>query len=488
MSGTIQDQIRATGLAQVIVVLKGAELSASTTRGGIIALGLERTGPVSLDQVASGLEQYFSRASDTRDGAIAIAARGIRTRGLTPAPLASASALSLEAGVGGGAVAAPGPRYFENLGIMLGSVDANGLDALNASEGVTQVVLAPEFSLIRPVATAKSALAAGPTWGLMALKVPELHAKGLTGKGVLVGHLDTGVDASHPALKAAVTNYVEFDLMGRPVPNALPRDSGQHGTHTAGTIAGRLFKTTEFGVAPEASLASAMVIEGGNVIARVLAGLDWAVGLKVRVISMSLGLRGYDASFLAVTQIIRARNILPVFAVGNEGPGTSRSPGNYDEALSVGASDSSSVVADFSSSMRFMDPIERFVPDLVAPGVDVMSSIPGGKTELFSGSSMATPHIAGLAALLFQAFPTASADQVEAAIFASAKRPVGMTAARGGRGIPDGVKALKALATALGGTPALMEASAATPAKASPKSQPKPKTKTPKKAKKVKSS
>ena len=96
--------------------------------------------------------------------------------------------------------------------------------------------------------------------------------------------------------------------------------------------------------------------------------------------------------------MLRARGILPVFAVGNEGPGTSRSPGNYSEALSVGASDEDDLVADFSSSQQFRRPGDPRVPDIVAPGVGVISTVPGGGFAEKDGSSMATPHIAGLAA------------------------------------------------------------------------------------------
>src|SRR5262249_3917572 len=131
--------------------------------------------------------------------------------------------------------------------------------------------------------------------------------------------------------------------------------------------------------------------------------------------------------------------------------------------LSVGASDDLGIVADFSSSHRFLDPAVRFVPDIVAPGVDVLSSIPGGKTELFSGSSMATPHVAGLAALLFQAFPAATVANVEEAICASSKRTAGMTAARGGKGIPDGLKALKALGALMGGPSPVVASAGSTP-------------------------
>ena len=171
---------------------------------------------------------------------------------------------------------------------------------------------------------------------------------------MLVGHLDTGVDGKHPALKDAIGHYAEFDLLGAEItPTPAPRDSGEHGTHTAATIAGRPVQGRSVGMAPDAKLASAMVIEGGNAVARVLGGMDWAVGLGVNVISMSLGFRGWWEDFIPIVRILRRHQVLPVFAVGNEGPGTSRSPGNYPQPLSVGAMDKNHTVADFSSSQRF---------------------------------------------------------------------------------------------------------------------------------------
>ena len=165
-----------------------------------------------------------------------------------------------------------------------------------------------------------------------------------------------------------------------------------------------------------------MVIEGGDAIARILGGMDWAVGLGVRVLSMSLGIRGLVADFLDIVQVLRDSGVLPVMAVGNEGPGTSRSPGNYPNALSVGACDAAGAVADFSSSQRFKRRTQPLTPDLVAPGVEVISAKRGGGWRTLSGSSMATPHVAGLAALLMQARPEASIAQVERAIFSSARR------------------------------------------------------------------
>jgi subtilisin family serine protease len=160
---------------------------------------------------------------------------------------------------------------------------------------------------------------------------------------------------------------------------------------------------------------------------------------------MSLGLRGFHEEFLPLVRVLRARNVLPVFAVGNEGPGTSRSPGNYEQALSVGACDPDELVADFSSSQRFLRSGDPLVPDLVVPGVSVISSVPGGGYAEMDGTSMATPHIAGLAALLFEAVPTASADQVEAALLESCQLPSNMVAERANRGVPNGPRALAIL-------------------------------------------
>jgi len=187
-----------------------------------------------------------------------------------------------------------------------------------------------------------------------------------------------------------------------------------------------------------------MVIEGGDAVARILGGMDWAVGLGVRVLSMSLGIRGLVADFLDIVDVLRDNGVLPVIAVGNEGPGTSRSPGNYPKALSVGAIDSTGNVADFSSSQRFKRRFQPLAPDLVAPGVDVVSARPGGGWRTLSGSSMATPHVAGLAALLLEARPALTVAKLERAIFASAHRGT-LDVERVNRGPVDGLRALTAL-------------------------------------------
>jgi subtilisin family serine protease len=345
-------------------------------------------------------------------------------------------------------------RYFKHLGLMLGVVDQLGLKTLRNDARVQDVSGAPQLRWIRPVSSRSTTTvaAAKTTWGIRRLGVDKLWSKGLTGKGVLVGHLDTGVDGRHPALKGAVAHFAEFDYLGMITGKKTPYDSDEHGTHTAGTIVGRAVRGVSFGIAPEAKLASGLVIEGGNAIARVLAGMDWIVEKGARILSMSLGFPGYVDDFETVIQALRENGVLPVIAVGNEGPGTSRSPGNYDSVIGVGAFDRADGVADFSSSQVFRRKQDPTVPDLVAPGVDVLSCVPGGQYKEMDGTSMATPHIAGLAALLLQAKPSATVDELERAVIASCVRPATMPVDRANRGVPDATAALQALVGVAVGT------------------------------------
>jgi subtilisin len=415
MSTVISQDLEATGVAQVIVILKSPPVRAAAGAGAAARPRPELQTPFNL-------QRHFRTSELSQDSA-----------------LAASSVTAANA-------AAPPVRYYPNLGVALGTVDRDGLAALRSNPAVASVQGAPKFSLIAPERVQDAKLIVQETWGLRTLKAPQLWAKGLTGQGILVGHLDTGVDANHPALKGAVAAFAEFDMLGFEMsPTPAPHDSGEHGTHTAATIAGRPVQGRHVGMAPGATLASALVIEGGNAVARVLGGMDWAVGQEVRILSMSLGFRGWWQDFIPITRILRRRQILPVFAVGNEGPGTSRSPGNYYQALSVGAMDRHDAVADFSSSQEFQRKRDPIVPDLVGPGVEVTSARPGGGWQEMDGTSMATPHIAGLAALLMQARPNATITRVERAIFDSCTGSPSMPPDRANRGLPDGVKALQLL-------------------------------------------
>ena len=441
MSTQINQQLKATGVAQVIVVLKSAAaasgaMAAASPRGRAAAVGSGAPPPTT--QGLAGLEACFRHSELSQASALAEV-------GLTSASSTAASAAAARRAPR----TPPTSRFYPNLGVMFGTVDRGGLAALRADNRVAAVSGAPQISLIYPERVAAAKLASKVTWGLDFLNVPRLWKEGLTGKGIKVGHLDTGVDGKHPALKKAVEGFAEFDFFGDLVnPSPAPHDTDDHGTHTAATIAGRAVSGRSVGVAPEAELSSALVIEGGAVVARVLGGMDWALSQGVQILSMSLGFRGWWEDFIPIIQILRSQNVLPVIAVGNEGAGTSRSPGNYPNVLSVGAHDNHKFVASFSSSQRFKRGKDPIVPDVIAPGVDVISARPGGGYQTMDGSSMATPHVAGLAALLMQANPSASIDEVEDAIFGSCALAPGMFASRANRGYPDAIRAL-ALLTAI---------------------------------------
>lgn len=417
VSPTIVQEMKARGVAQVLVHLRPA---ISTAAAGE-------------ELLPDDLRRCFIDSEMSSSYALRHAAAPRRTR--------SAAALSDSE--------TPGDvQVYENLGIVLGTVDLNGLASLQQNDGVAAVMGCPQFSLIQPQEVSRPSQV--ELWGAEAIRTTRLRMEGLDGTGVLVGHLDTGVDGSHPALEDALDSFIDTDALGD-VRAASAFDSGRHGTHTAGIIAGR---ARNIGIAPGCKLASAVVIEDPDVVRRILGGLNWVVGKGVRIINMSFGIRGYHEDFLLLMDVIRSKDILPIAAVGNEGPGTSRSPGNYPTVLSVGAMDVNGKIWDRSSSQRFARANDPLVPGLVAPGVAVLSAVPKRGYAAMNGTSMAAPHVAGLAALLFQAQPTATAAQIEQAILSSCTLQRGMERDRANRGCPDAVKALQALTGIRLGAPA----------------------------------
>lgn len=265
------------------------------------------------------------------------------------------------------------------------------------------------------------------SWGISKIgALATWSAYGARGKGVRIAVLDTGIDADHPDLKGKVTGWVEFDADGFEVPNSVAHDTGQHGTHCAGIIAGGNGSGKWIGVAPEAEIAGALVLNGGvGTDAQILAGIEWAIEQNVDAISMSLGGLTLDIEppdpYTQALLSALAVGIPVVTAVGNEGNQTTGSPGNDWFAFSVGATDYLDRPAGFSGGRthvlresRYLNsdvlPLVYSKPELSAPGVAVMSSVPGGRWSAFNGTSMATPHVAGAIALLLSA--TAIRDKV----------------------------------------------------------------------------
>jgi serine protease AprX len=264
------------------------------------------------------------------------------------------------------------------------------------------------------------------------------------GKDINVAVLDTGVHGEHPALAGRVKDFVVIDPLGRRITtnDSATFDADQHGTHVCGTIAGgKTDGGVAIGVGPEANLLVAGVLVGNATLRTLFEGLSWAIEKGADIISMSLGFSYYEPLFANVFDMLTEQyGILPVAAIGNENYGNSSSPGNAVSALSVGAVEKvgrSVEVAFFSSGASLVFPDAASInlvtkPDVVAPGVQVYSCIPPTERPddkytfaYFDGTSMATPHVTGVAALLMAARPEAQVADIVKALKDTAKHPAG---------------------------------------------------------------
>lgn len=247
------------------------------------------------------------------------------------------------------------------------------------------------------------------SWALSAIGIKS--STKWNGKGVRVAVLDTGIDRHHPDLAGRVMAYRNFAA------GSSDNDVVEHGTHCAGVICGsaRPAGGVRYGVAPQVSLIVGKVLgdDGRGWDDDIVNAMDWAVDEGARVISMSLGAaREVNQPFSALYEDL-AQNfaqttpgVLIVAAAGNESqrPGRVNPVGNpaaCPSIMSVAAVDEQNLVAWFSCAG--MDAVGAV--DIAGPGVDVVSAKPGGSTQLMSGTSMATPHVAGLAALYLQKNP-----------------------------------------------------------------------------------
>ncbi|MDN4073961.1 S8 family peptidase [Fictibacillus sp. CENA-BCM004] len=240
-------------------------------------------------------------------------------------------------------------------------------------------------------------------YGIQMINAPAAWEQGYKGTDVVVAVLDTGCDVNHPDLKDRVIggrNFVDGD----------PEDYSDghfHGTHVAGTIAASVNQLGVTGVGPEVKLLILRVLDkdGSGSYKGIIDAINYAVewrgdkGEKVRVISMSLGGPDDVPEMHEAIKNAVDKNVMVVCAAGNEGDSDENSdeqayPGYYKEVVEVGAVDEQKRLAEFSNTNDEID--------LVAPGVNVLSTYPGNKYAKLSGTSMATPHVSGAVAVLVQ--------------------------------------------------------------------------------------
>jgi subtilisin family serine protease len=286
------------------------------------------------------------------------------------------------------------------------------------------------------------AVASPPEWNLTAIRAPDLWSIGFAGAGVVVANTDTGVDVSHPDLTATWRGDANswFNPYADPanaaycrVPNncsacelstSLPCDVNGHGSGTMGVMVGADAGGSAIGVAPQAKWIAVKVLNDNRSgpSSVILEGLQWLMDLPSAeapdVVNNSWGFPNVNVCntvFQSAIDTLKAAGIEMVFAGGNSGPAvaSSVSPANNPGAFAVGATDDTNTVGSFSSRGPSACDGSIF-PHVVAPGVNIkLAAPPSGSYVYSSGTSFAAPHVTGVVALLFDAFPTLTIPQVE---------------------------------------------------------------------------
>lgn len=339
------------------------------------------------------------------------------------------------------------------LASTLSTVDGRHVSVLKLIRGIAAEVSISGLPALVEDARVSRVTYDRPVRAFMDVAAPTVHApalwqQGLTGDGVTVAVIDTGI-YPHPDFTKPENRITAFcDLVAH---RSEPYDDNGHGTHVAGAIAGNGLKSggTYRGIAPGARLVGVKALDsyGGGSLSTVIQAIDWCVDNKerlgIRVINISLGApaqESYRTDPLALAaQAAWKRGIVVCAAAGNDGPEsrTIATPGTHPDIITVGASDSrgsvdswDDTVAPFSSRGPTIDNIDK--PDLVAPGVSitstaakksVLSLLQGRKRSEYitlSGTSMATPIVSGIVALMLQADPTLDPDAVKSRLVATA--------------------------------------------------------------------
>jgi len=308
--------------------------------------------------------------------------------------------------------------------------DARGTDfALPSASGILKGIEAlKKQQAEQPAPTAPGAQET--PWGIARVKAPA--AWGTTrGKGVKLVVIDTGIDMTHPELSGilkggwnAISTAATFN------------DDNGHGTHCSGTIAAKDDDAGVVGVAPQIDLYGVKVLDenGSGTFDDVIAGMLWAVENKMEVASMSLGANSGNQALADAVEAMRKGGVILIAAAGNSG-GSVGYPAAYPGAIAVAASDSRDKLASFSSRGPSVA--------VIAPGVAVKSTYMGGAYDTLSGTSMATPHVAGLTALYVATHKGATPEQARAALSAASTKLPGVPDIGQGAGLPTADKLVR---------------------------------------------
>lgn len=429
-------------LALLVTILAGALALPAT--GGIASAGPSpKIAPRVLQDTADGRTARFLvvlASSADVSGAAALTSKADKGRFVFETLTAHASRTQ-----------APIRRLLDRMGASYRSHWAVNMLAVTGNRAVVDAMAArADVSLIEANLRVKSAIlpkakaipAAGPAspgtieWNISKIRAPDVWEMGFTGQGIVLGNIDTGQQWNHPALKdhyrgwdGAVADH-NYNWLDPNQGSLVPVDPNGHGTHTAGTMVGDDGGSNQIGVAPGAEWIGCRAMDAGGIGDPSTYGgcIEWMIAptdlngdnpdpTKAPVAvsnswycSISLGECPNNRVLLEPVQNLRAAGINWVASAGNSGP-SCRTVGNdgptaqYDETYTVGASDINDNLASFSSRGPASFQGERIKPDIVAPGVSVRSSFPTNTYAILSGTSMSSPHIAGVIALIYDAKP-----------------------------------------------------------------------------------
>jgi subtilisin family serine protease len=251
-------------------------------------------------------------------------------------------------------------------------------------------------------------------YGIKLINAPAAWAVQPGKKTIKIAFVDTGVDLSHPDLKDKIVPGYNATNPGQP-----PQDDDEHGTHCAGIAAATANNAIGgVGVAPGVSIMPVKALGAGGSEATITDGVMWAADHGANVITMSLGLYKRSPVFEKALGYALSKGITITASAGNNNAENDPEkaphlPSTYPGVIEVAATDAADQKASFSNFGKTVS--------VAAPGVDILSTVPGGGYAKMSGTSMAAPHAAGLAALILSNHPDWKPAQVKAALEQSAK-------------------------------------------------------------------